>query len=424
MTALQTDLYQLTMSAGYFGARKANEHGTFELFVRRLPEQRRFLVAAGLAQAVEYLLNLRFTGEQIDYLRKLPPLAVAADGFWEYLRNFRFTGDLFAMPEGTPFFAGEPVLIVRAPLIEAQIPETFLLSCMGFESMIAAKAARVSAAAQGRTVVEFGARRAHGPEAGVLAARAAYIGGCDGTSNVEAGYRYGVPVYGTSAHSWVLAFESETEAFAELQKLLGPLTYYLIDSYDTIAAAHKVVKLGKPVAGVRLDSGDLVELSKKVRTILDNGGLTEVKIMVTSDLNEDRIAEMLAAGAPVDVFGVGTELATSHDAPSLSAVYKIAEHESEGRIRYTSKRSTDKKTWPGAKQVFRFANHDLIACSGECVDGSEALLRPVILDGQLVEPLPTAAEARERFLNSRTADSHTVTYSAELNKLAQIWRTP
>ncbi len=273
-SALQTDLYQLTMAAGYFGAGKVGDRAVFELFVRRLPAHRDFLIAAGLPQAVDYLLNLRFTDEQIAYLRTLRQFAHTDAGFWDYLRHFRFTGDVFAMPEGTPFFAGEPLLTIRGPLIEAQLVETFLLSTIGFQSMIAGKAARVAAAAQGRSVVEFGTRRAHGPEAGLLAARAAFIAGCTGTSNVEAGFRFGIPVFGTSAHSWVLAFPDETASFRALQQLLQEGTVYLIDSYDTLAGARKAVSLGRPMWGVRLDSGDLVKLSRQVRKILDDAGFT------------------------------------------------------------------------------------------------------------------------------------------------------
>ena len=421
MKGLHTDLYELTMSAGYVQAGKQEEIGAFELFVRRLPQQRDFLIVAGLQQAVEYLLELRYTGDQIDYLRTLPQLTRATRKFWEYLRAFRFTGDLFAMREGTPFFAGEPVLIVRAPLVEAQIPETYLIAAVGFQSMIAAKAARVVGAAKGKAVVEFGTRRAHSPEAGVLAGRAAYIGGCNGTSNVEAGFRYGIPVYGTAAHSWVLAFADEQLAFRELQKLLGPGTTYLIDSYDTLEGARRVVALGPPAAGVRLDSGDLVDLSMKVRRILDDGGLNEAKIMVTSDLNEDRIREIIDRGAPVDSFGVGTELATSYDAPALSAVYKLVEHESQGIRRFTAKTSAEKQTLPGAKQVFRWEDHDVVGCSDECMMGAEALLRPAILQGRLVEALPTASEARDycsEALSRIRPLRHRVEYSLKLQRLA------
>ena len=244
-----------------------------KMFVRRLPPHRNFILAAGLAQAVDYLLNLRFTTEDIDYLRTLPQFEKASPGFFEMLANLRFTGDLFAVPEGTPLFSGEPFLTLRAPIMEAQLPETYLLAMVGFQSMIATKAARVTKAAGGRGVVEFGTRRAHSPEAGVLAARAAYIGGCIGTSNTETGFRYGIPTFGTAAHSWVMSFASEREAFAELQKLLGEQTIYVVDTYETLEGTRQAAALGRPLWGVRLDSGNLVELSFRVRRILDDAGL-------------------------------------------------------------------------------------------------------------------------------------------------------
>jgi nicotinate phosphoribosyltransferase len=421
MRALHTDLYQLTMAAGYFAAGKVNEQAVFELFVRRLPKGREYLIAAGLQQAVEYLLNLRFTDEQIAYLRDLSQFARAPEDFWQYLRDFRFRGDLFAMPEGTPFFAAEPVATVHARIIEAQIAETYLLATFAFQSMIAAKASRIVAAAKGRSVIEFGARRAHGPEAGVLAGRAAYIGGCAGTSNVEAGHRFGIPVFGTSAHSWVLAFDEESAAFRALQNLLGPGTVYLIDSFDTVEGARKAAALGPPMWGVRLDSGDLAELANEVRRILDENGFPDAKIMATSDLNEDRIAALVTGGAPIDAFGVGTELATSFDAPALSAVYKLVELEKDGTRRYTAKYSPDKQTLPGAKQVFRYADYDVVACSGECgLSGAKALLQPVILGGNPVDLLPDATGARKRcsFELPRIGSRHRVEYSPELLRIA------
>jgi len=394
---LSTDLYQLTMAAGYFEAGKLEERATFELFVRRLPANRNFVLAAGLAQAVEYLQNLRYIPEEIDYLRGLPQFSHTSSAFFDYLAGLRFTGDLFAVPEGTPLFPNEPFLTLRAPLVEAQIPETYLLAMIGFQSMIATKAARVVKAALGRTVVEFGTRRAHSPEAGVYAGRAAYVGGCGGTSNVEAGMRFGIPVFGTAAHSWVMSFESERQAFEQLQKLLGENTVYLIDSYDTLEGARRAAELGRPLWGVRLDSGNLVTLAPAVRKILDDAGLPDTKIMATGDLNEFKIHELVAARAPIDVFGVGTELSTSADAPTLGVVYKMVEHEDSGKRRYTLKLSEDKHTLPGAKQVFRYASRDVLARSSECPEvtlSSEALLRPVMLGGKLVEPLPSAGEAR------------------------------
>lgn len=401
MNALLTDLYQLTMAAGYWQAGKAQEVATFELFVRRLPPNRNFILAAGLQQAVEYLLNLRFTEDEIAYLRTLPHFSRTGDGFFEVLREFRFTGDIFAVPEGTPVFAGEPLLTLRAPLMEAQIPETYLLATIGFQTLIATKASRMVEAAAGRAVVEFGTRRAHSPEAGTLAGRAAYIGGCTGTSNTLTGMRFGIPVFGTSAHSWVQSFPTEEESFQRLQELLGPATTYLIDTYDTVEGARRATALGRPFWGVRLDSGNLVELSRAVRQILDDAGFRDAKIMATGDLNEYKILELVASGAPIDTFGVGTELVTSSDAPSHGAVYKLVELHSGQETRYTAKYSEDKTTIPGAKQVFRFARRDVMGRASECMaPDSEALLRPVIMRGELVEPLPGVAESREHGLRS------------------------
>lgn len=404
--ALETDFYELTMAAGYFEAGKAHERATFELSVRHLPYNRNFVLAAGLAQVIEYLTNLRFTSEELAYLRGLPQFARTRTEFFDMLAGLRFTGDVFAVPEGTPMFANEPLVTVRAPLIEAQIAETYLLSTIGFQSMIATKAARVVKAALGRDVVEFGTRRAHSPEAGVLAGRAAFVGGCAGTSNTETGMRYGVPVLGTASHSWVMSFATELGAFEQLQRLLGESTVYLIDSYDTLEGARRAASLGRPLWGVRLDSGNLGELARAVRQILDDAGLRDAKIMATGDLNEYKIQELMAARAPIDMFGVGTELATSADAPSLGVIYKLVEIEdSKGRRRYPIKLSPDKHTLPGAKQVLRFVDHDLLARSTECpvcpggtAEGAgnlEALIRPVMLGGKLVEPLPAIEQVRQ-----------------------------
>ncbi|HEX3746602.1 MAG TPA: nicotinate phosphoribosyltransferase [Bryobacteraceae bacterium] len=399
MNALLTDLYELTMAAGYFQAGKTAERAVFELAVRRLPPRRNFVLAAGLPQVVDYLLNLSFTAEEIDYLRQLPQFQNVAPAFFDYLRDFRFTGDLFAVPEGTPLFAGEPMLTLRAPIVEAQIPETYLLSALSFQSLVATKAARCVEAAGGRSVVEFGTRRAHTPEAGVFAARAAYLGGCAGTSNTLAGFRYAVPVMGTVAHSWVMAFCGEAQAFRHIQRLLGDSAVQLIDTYDTLKGARQAAQSEGPFWGVRLDSGDFVALSKQVRAILDDAGHAEAKIMVSGDLDEYRIRELLAAGAPIDAFGVGTQLSVSADAPSLSTVYKLVEIEICGIQRFTAKFSDDKPSYPGSKQIFRDVHRDVIARSGECGRG-EALLRPIILGGRLLEPLPTLEQARRRAAES------------------------
>lgn len=432
MNGLATDLYQLTMAAGYYQAGKVRERATFELFVRRLPWNRNFIVAAGLKQAAEYLLNLSFTKDEVAYLRGLRQFANAPDGFFDALLELRFSGDVHAVPEGTAVFGGEPVLTVSAPILEAQIPETYLLATVGFQSLIATKAARVAEAACGRGVIEFGTRRAHSPEAGMYAGRAAYIGGCLGTSNVEAGYRFGVPVFGTAAHSWVQSFESEMEAYRQLQALLGEATVYLVDTYDTVTGARLAASLGKPMWGVRLDSGNLVELSRAVRTVLDDANLRDAKIMATGDLNEYKILELVAAGAPIDAFGVGTELATSADAPSLGAVYKMVELESKGVRRYTAKFSADKHTMPAAKQIFRYADRDVVAGALERPAGGAApLLKPVILGGELVGPLPDARQARAYAAEALSRlpkacrslfpmeEPYRVEYSAELKELQE-----
>ena len=432
MNALLTDLYELTMAAGYYEAGKQVHKAIFELSIRHLPKNRNYVVAAGLRQAVEYLQNLSFTEDEIAYLRSLAQFKQVQPAFFDSLRSFRFTGDLFAVPEGTPMFAGEPVLTVRAPLIEAQIPETYLLSAITFQTLVASKAARMVDAAAGRRVVEFGTRRAHTPDAGVLGARAAYIGGCAGTSNTLGGFRFGIPVFGTAAHSWVMAFCGETQAFKQLQRVLGPAAVQLIDTYDTLEGARKAAALGRPLWGVRLDSGNFLEHSRAVRGILDEAGLHDVKIMVSGDLDEYKIRDLVGAGAPIDSFGVGTQLATSADAPHMSAIYKMAELDISGIKRFTAKLSEDKISLPGAKQVFRHADHDVVARSGECNLG-RPLLRPILLGGQLVEPLPELEATRAYAAQSIKAlpaalrqlevvEPHDVRLSKELKELVERTR--
>lgn len=436
MSALNTDLYELTMAAGYCAARKTNEVATFELSVRRMPHRRNFLVAAGLQQAVEYLLALRFRPEEIDYLRSLQQFGNVSGEFFSFLERLRFTGDVFAVPEGTPIFPGEPIAIVRAPLVEAQIVETYLLSTFAFQTTIASKAARCCIAAQNRPIVEFGSRRAHSPEAGILAGRAAYIAGCIGTSNAESGRRFDIPVFGTAAHSWTMAFPDEESSFRSLQQLLGESTVFLIDTYDTLEGARLASRLGRPIWGVRLDSGDIGTLSTQVRSILDAAGLQDAKIMATNDLNEDRLRELVVSGAPIDAFGVGTELATSADSPTLSAVYKLVELQRNGATHYTAKFSGDKATLPAAKQVYRMPGQDCIALYDECNSGlnGDPLLRPVIVKGELVEPLPSAQRiqtyaksaiaALPRDLHSLTREaSYQVDVSPRLLELAETLRS-
>ncbi len=430
MSALNTDLYELTMAAGYFAAKKTEEVATFELSVRRLPQKRNFLVAAGLHQAVEYLRALSFAAAEIRYLRSLEQFRNASSEFFDFLANLRFTGDLFAVPEGTPIFANEPIAIIRAPLVQAQLVETYLLSTFAFQTTVASKAARCLIAAEGRPVIEFGSRRAHSPEAGILAGRAAYLAGCAATSNTEAGMRFGIPVSGTAAHSWTMAFSSEEESFRALQRLLGPFTVFLIDTYDTLEGARLATQLGRPFWGVRLDSGDLGALSVEVRRILDEAGFRDAKIIASNDLNEDRVGELVRSGAPIDAFGVGTELATSADAPSLSAVYKLVELERAGALHYRAKFSDEKSTLPGAKQIYRYPDHDVVALYSECNSdfAGEPLLRPIISKGTLLESPPPISQLRAKAISATAALPHelhslqkTSTYSVEVSpRLSQL----
>ena len=283
--ALSTDLYEMTMAAAYFD-NGFTDRAIFEWFIRRLPPRRAFLIAAGLEQALEYLAGLSFTTEQIDYLREHPAFRYVSREFFDYLAGFRFTGDLWAMPEGTACFGMEPLLRVSAPIIEAQIVETFLLSTLNFQTMIASKTARVVKAAAGRDVIEFGTRRAHGSEAGLHAARAAFIAGSIGTSNVEAGYLFGIPTFGTLAHSFVMSFDAEDEAFRAFLKVFPSTATVLVDTYDTIAAVERLARdYGPEIPSIRLDSGDLCALSIRCREILDQAGMQQTKIIASSDLN-------------------------------------------------------------------------------------------------------------------------------------------
>lgn len=392
---LATDLYQLTMAAGYH-AHGRTEQASFELFARRLPPHRSYLVVAGLEQALEYLRNLRFTDEEIAFLQSLPVFAHVSPEFFAYLRDFRFSGEVWAMPEGTIAFAGEPLLRVTAPLIQAQILETYLLATINFQTLIASKAARIVDAAQGRSIIEFGARRAHGMDAALYAARAAYIGGCIGTSNVEAAMKFDLPVFGTAAHSWVMSFAREDEAFRSFHKIFPEHTTLLLDTYDTLHAAKLATEIGPSLRGVRLDSGDLCKLSKQVRTILDQAGLQQTKIMASGDLDEFKITAMLAKGAPIDSFGVGTELSTSRDEPALGGVYKLAELNGQPKM----KLSQDKATYPYCKQVWReYADDgsflgDTIGIANESNQPGQALLRRVMRNGELIAPLPSLAETQ------------------------------
>jgi len=304
-----------------------------------------------------------------------------------------------AVEEGTLIFAEEPLLQVTAPILEAQVVETYLLSVINFETLVASKAARVVRAARGRGVLEFGTRRAQGPEAGVRAAHAAYLGGCVATSNVLAGFRYGIPLAGTAAHSWTQVFPTERQSFEALLDTFPEDAILLIDTYDPLVGAETAATLGQKITGVRIDSGDLVEKSRLVREILDRHGLTETKIVASGDLNEYKVEALLSQGAPIDLFGVGTDLATSRDVPALSVVYKLVETERNGRVEYKTKFSEEKIYSPGRKQVFRFSDgaqyhHDLIACSSEKPSGGTPLLCPAMRHGHRLRARPRLQDSR------------------------------
>lgn len=401
MRALATDLYQLTMAAGYFHRGLADTSATFELFVRKLPKARRYLVACGIEEALDYLEALRFEDDDIAFLRELPALKAAmTPAFVDYLRTFRFRGSVSAVSEGTVVFGGEPMIQVSGSIVEAQLVETFLLSAVNHATMIASKAARVVRAAGDAGVLEFGTRRTH-PDAALTAARAAYLVGFVGTSNVEAGRRYGIPVLGTAAHSWTMAHDDEEQAFANYAATFPDSTILLIDTYDTRRGAERAARVvGEKLKGVRIDSGDLASVSKDVRAILDRHGLTHTKILASGDLNEHSIAELRAAGAPFDSYGVGTELVCSKDAPSLGGVYKVVEWTRGGLRRSIAKFAEGKATYPGAHQVYRRTRRDgeledVLALATEPVpDGAEGLLSPRLEGGVRLAPRPRLEELR------------------------------
>jgi nicotinate phosphoribosyltransferase len=402
-SGLLTDLYELTMAAGYLQTR-FDARATFELFVRHLPPRRNYLVAAGLEQVIDFLENVNFTPDEIEYLQAHPSFRYIRKDFFDYLGRFRFTGDVSAMPEGTLVFPGEPMLRVVAPIIEGQIMETYLLSMMSYQTMIASKAARVATAAQGRQIVEFGARRAHGSQASLLAARAASIGGCEGTSNVLAGQQFDLNTYGTQAHSWVMAHEDEAEAFRSFMDAFPDGSVLLLDTYDVRNAVKKIIAMGRRPAGVRLDSGDLVKDSRWVRRELDRAGWTDVKVFASGDLDEFKISKLLAKGAAIDSFGVGTALATPGDAPHLNLIYKLVEVERGGRIREAAKLSQAKVTYPGRKQVFRYSREagefmgDRISLEGEPPNGGEPLLVEIMRGGRRLTPREPVSALRARCL--------------------------
>lgn len=399
--ALFVDLYELTMSASYY-AHWLDQPATFDLFARHLPPGRGYLVSCGLDAALDYLEQLQFDDTALDYLDSLD---LFDESFLSMLSELRFTGEVRAIPEGELVFPDEPIVQVTAPLVEAQIVETFLLNCIGYQTMIATKAARVATACGDRTFVDFSPRRDHGTDAALKTARAAYVGGAAATSLVLGGQVYGLELSGTMAHSYVMRFDNEADAFLTYARDFPGRAIFLIDTYDTEGGARTVVDLagklepeGLLPRAVRLDSGDLNTLSRSVRAILDDGGLTAVQVFASGDLDEYRIEELMTAGAPIDAFGVGTQLGTSGDAPYISVVYKLVEDASGPKV----KLSEDKVTLPGRKQVFRNADDggelrgDVLALEDEQIGDGRPMLQPVMREGRRVAAAEPLAALRDR----------------------------
>ena len=417
--ALLTDLYELTVSAAFFD-RGFNETASFEVAMRRMPPGRGFMIAAGIERLAEALEEYRFDGAAIEHLESLKLFKPA---FLEFLSTIRFTGSIRALPEGTIYFPGEPIAEIRAPLIEGQLVETIALNQLGFASVVATKAARCFAVAGGRRLVDFGPRRAQGADASLIAARSSYMAGFHGTANVLAGKRYGIPVFGTMSHSFVMAHERERDAFSDFAQSFPAVSTLLVDTYDTVrgvenaaAVAATLREAGVKIQAVRLDSGDLHDLSRRTRRVLDQAGLADIAIVASGNLDEYRIAELVDAGAPIDAFGVGTALAVSDDAPAADFVYKLVDYKDRARL----KTSVGKFSTPGRKQLFRayapngsfFADMVGILDEGTATVAREfkpapsktvQLMETVFENGHRVMPRPTLTEARERVMNGLTS---------------------
>jgi nicotinate phosphoribosyltransferase len=397
---LTTDLYELNMVQAYLD-RAENNEAVFEFFVRKLPPRRGFLLAAGLEDALGYLETIKFSQAEIAWLKSTGRFR---DNLIDYLKGFRFTGDVHAIPEGTVCFPPEPLLRITAPLPQAQLVESRLINILHFQTLIASKAARMVLAAPGKALSDFGLRTAHGAEAGLYSARASYIAGFAGAANVLAGARYGIPVVGTMAHSYVQVHDNEQQAFEDFARARPEGVVLLIDTYDTEAGARKVIELypklkkdGIAIRGVRIDSGDLIAMSRKVRRIFDEGGLKDVIILVSGGVNEDVLQVMMKEKAPIDGFGIGVSLDVSTDAPALDCAYKLQEYAGKPR----RKLSEGKATWPGRKQVWRA--YDIDGCiRGDILSvetdkhPGETLIEPVMRGGKRLGPAPTLAQIRER----------------------------
>nr|WP_258870891.1 MULTISPECIES: nicotinate phosphoribosyltransferase [unclassified Wenzhouxiangella] len=395
--ALFTDMYQLTMAQAYV-AEGMSQPATFSLFYRNLPDNRNYILSCGIEDVVDFLCDLRFGDDDLEYLRDTGKFS---DAFVEWLSDFEFTGEVHALPDGTPVFPQEPLLEVTAPVAQAQIVETWAMNQMHVQSVLVTKAARIVQSARGRPVLDFGLRRIHGADNGLKAAKAFHVAGVTATSNVLAGKTYGIPISGTMAHSYVQAHDSEMDAFRKFAAEF-PETVLLVDTFDTIAGVKKVVQLARElgdefrVSGIRIDSGDLVELARESREILDEAGLDKVSIFVSGGLDEFEIRDMLEEGAPIDGFGVGTAMGMSPDAPDLDIAYKLVEYAGEGRM----KLSSGKPTLPGAKQIFRRydgdkAIGDTLGRRDEALEGSP-LLEPFVIDGRRRREADDPDRARER----------------------------
>ncbi len=401
--ALLTDLYELTMCASYFD-NKIKDIATFDLFIRQLPPNRSYLIAAGLEDCLNYLENLKFSEEHIKFLKSKK---IFKNDFLGYLKNFKFTGDIYAMPEGTIFFPNEPIISVTAPIIEAQIVETFLLNAINLQTTIATKASRVVNAARQKPVVDFSLRRTQGTDAGLKVARSSYIAGCIGTSNVLAGMKYNIPIYGTMAHSFVMAFENEEKSFEAYAKTFPDSSTLLVDTYDTLKGVEKARKIAKrleskghKLKAIRLDSGDLASLSKSARKILDSNGLKHVDIFASGNLDEYKIEELLNKGAKIDAFGVGTSMGVSKDSPYCDVVYKLVEISNHGKHLPTMKLSQGKVTYPGKKQIYRITDKngnyvkDILALEDEKIYG-EKMLTEFMENGKIIQKMPSLNETRK-----------------------------
>lgn len=431
--SLLTDLYQLTMAQAYFQSRRMGT-ATFSLFIRTYPQNRGYFVSAGLPDVITYVSELHFDGAAIDYLRSKH---LFADDFLDFLKTVRFTGDAWAIPEGRLFFKDEPIVEITAPIIEAQLVETFIINQIQLQSLIATKAARCVHAAQGRGVVDFSLRRTHGIDAGLKVARASYLAGFNGTSNVLAGQRYDLPIVGTMAHSFISSHEQEIDAFRSYVKSFPNSSVLLIDTYDTVGGARKAVMVAKEMAargekllGVRIDSGDLPVLAREVREILDDAGLHDVKITGSGGLDEYDLSDFSRSNAAFDSYGVGTKMGTSADAPWCDMAYKLVEYDNRSVV----KLSPGKRSWPGKKQVFRYRDSqrhllgDVIGLRDDAFADTEPLLKKIMERGAVVAPQPSLSATRELFLQEfarlpepikaiRKPESYPVEFSPRLQAL-------